>query len=76
MDNIWLKHALNPKIVQRSVKTSLIVGTVLILINYGSSLTEWATFTSSWWKIGLTYWVPYLVSTYSAVGSLVDRSKD
>ncbi|MGB0635936.1 MAG: nitrate/nitrite transporter NrtS [Gammaproteobacteria bacterium] len=76
MNNTWLKQALSRKVVQRSVKTSLIVGTVLILINYGSSLTDWTTFTSSWWKIGLTYCVPYLVSTYSAVGSLIDKCKE
>ena len=76
MNNAWLKHALNRKIVRRSVKTSLIVGTALILINYGNSLTEWATFTTSWWKIGLTYCVPYFVSTYSAVGSLIDKTKE
>ncbi len=72
--NIWIKYALKPEIVGRAIKTSMIVGTLLVCINYGSTLSDLTILMSSWWKILLTYCVPYAVSTYSAVASLLSKS--
>ena len=57
----------------RALKLSCIVGTLLIGINYGDAVFIAEVAYPAWWKILLTYFVPYFVSTYSAVGArLVD----
>ncbi|TDJ41242.1 MAG: phosphoenolpyruvate protein kinase [Gammaproteobacteria bacterium] len=57
-------------IVSRASRTALVVGTLLIAINYGDALIGG---TVSMWqglKMALTVFVPYGVSTYSSVGAL------
>lgn len=49
----------------RAFKVSLIVGTLLNLINSGDSLLA-GTLPPNAWKIPLTYLVPFLVSYYSS----------
>ena len=61
-----------PQTVWRAVKVSLIIGTLLILINQGDLLLA-----GSWppvWKILLTYLVPYGVASYAAADIARDRS--
>lgn len=48
---------------------SLIVGTTLTLINQGTLLVQ--GILPPIWKVGLTYLVPYLVSTYGAVSAML-----
>jgi hypothetical protein len=52
-------------IVRRSFWVALIVGTVLNLIAQGDFLVEGQPL--NFWKIALTYCVPYCVATYGAV---------
>lgn len=47
----------------RALKVAIIIGTILILINQGDQI--WAGNMPPFWKILLTYLVPYLVSSYS-----------
>ncbi|MEM6904559.1 MAG: nitrate/nitrite transporter NrtS [Pseudomonadota bacterium] len=61
------------KIARRSLKVSLVVGTILVLINQGDRLL--AGHAPDWVKLILTYAVPYLVSTYAAVTALRDRER-
>ena len=49
----------------RSLRVALVVGSILNLINQGDALISSASF--NWWKIVLTYIVPYCVATYGAV---------
>lgn len=65
----WLKCAFQRDVVMCSGKLALIVGTLLMLINYGDKLYLGHTQPIDWVKIGFTYLVPYCVSTYSAVDS-------
>jgi hypothetical protein len=51
-------------IPRRSFFAALVVGTVLNLINQGDAL--FGTMAVNWFKITLTYFVPYAVSTYGA----------
>lgn len=51
--------------ITRAVKVSLIVGTVLNLINSGDALIA-GHWPPNVWKIPLTYLVPFLVSYYSS----------
>lgn len=49
----------------RAVKVSIIVGTLLLVLNHGDQMLvgNWPV----WWKIVLTYLVPLCVSSYSSV---------
>jgi hypothetical protein len=55
----------DPGIVRRSLVVAVIVGTILNLIAQGDFLMEGLAL--NYWKICLTYCVPYCVSTYGAV---------
>ena len=52
---------------RRSLKVALVVGVVLNLINQGPTI--FAGLEPVWWKVGLTFVVPYLVATYGAVSA-------
>jgi len=64
-----LRIARRPDIVKRSLIVSLVVGTILNLINQGEMLNDMSSLNL--WKCALTYMVPYLVATYGAVMSLL-----
>ena len=53
--------------VKRSVMAALVVGTVLTALNQGDNLLAWEWSSALYWKIPLTYCVPFLVSTYGAL---------
>ena len=59
-----LRHG---SLLKRSLYAALVVGTILTLLNQGDALLagEWAN--SLYWKIPLTYSVPFIVSTYGAL---------
>jgi len=57
--------AVSDGVPRRSLYVALIVGTVLNLINQGDALLGIASI--NWWKLLLTYCVPYAVCTYGAV---------
>ena len=50
---------------RRSLKVALVVGTALNLINQGDALFGPASI--NWFKLMLTFAMPYAVSTYGAV---------
>lgn len=56
--------ASSARVVKLALKTSLVVGSVLNLINQGDALFGSAQLDLL--KLCLTYTVPYLVATYSA----------
>ncbi|MBT8083850.1 MAG: nitrate/nitrite transporter NrtS [Woeseia sp.] len=69
----WLKVATRYSVVVRSMRVSLIVGTILVGINHGDVLLGGGATTVAVWKIPLTYFVPYAVSTYAAVDAILSR---
>ena len=64
---------LSRNIQTRALKTAVVVGTLLALINYLDILLEGSVTPSIVFKIILTYCVPYIVAGYSSVSAL---SKD
>lgn len=58
----------------RAVKVALVVGTGLTLINQADALFAGAPAGALWWKIPLTYSVPFCVSLYSSVATSRSRS--
>jgi hypothetical protein len=66
----WLGLAMRGDIVKRALMTALVVGTLLIAINYGDVLIGENVTMLQLLKMTLTVFVPYAVSTYSSVGAL------
>ena len=62
-----------PVTVKRALKVSTLVGTILILINQGDLLLSGQL--PQFWKIILTYIVPYSVSSYSTAALLSDINR-
>ncbi|MFK5949006.1 MAG: nitrate/nitrite transporter NrtS [Methylococcales bacterium] len=71
----WLQCAFQRDVMMCSGKLAILVGTVLMLINYGDKLYLGHIQFIDWIKIGLTYLVPYFVSTYSTVEAFRTRNK-
>ncbi len=57
-------------VVMRASKLSIIVGTVLALINHGPGIASFSLSSGNLLQIALTYLVPYCVSTYSSVRAI------
>jgi len=63
----WFKLAVRRDILLRGLKVGIIVGTLLTAINYGDVLIGGELQPVMYWKIMLTYCVPFCVSTYASV---------
>ncbi len=63
----WLATATQPELFKRSLKVSLVVGTLLALINHGDRLLDMSFDVEAIVKIALTYLVPFSVSTWASV---------
>ena len=62
--------ARRPDVVRRARRVAFLVGTLLVLINYGDRFAAGDLGRGDWLKMGLTYLVPYAVSTWSAVQAI------
>ena len=63
----WFKLACRRDILMRGIKVGLVVGSILTAINYGDVLLTAKVLPVMYWKILLTYCVPFCVSTYASV---------
>jgi len=63
----FIKVAFTKPVVSNALKVALVVGTMLNLINQGDALLQLHFDKVNWFKLLLTYTVPYGVSTYTAV---------
>ncbi len=66
----WLKVATEPSVVWRALKCAVIVGAILIMINYGDVILDGDINATRLLKMGLTVIVPYFVSTASSVSAI------
>jgi hypothetical protein len=65
-----LRHALGyPPVRDRAIRVALLVGSILLVINQGDVVLSGQLSAVVAAKIGLTYLVPYSVSTYSALAT-------
>ena len=69
----WVEIATSKPVVTRSARVSLIVGTILIAINQGNLILAGSLSPDLYWKVPLTYCVPFVVSTYAAVDAIISR---
>ena len=58
---------LHKPMLKRSAIASLVVGTILTALNQGDLLLTGQWNSALYWKIPLTYCVPFLVATYGAL---------
>jgi methyl-accepting chemotaxis protein len=59
------------KQIKTAVIISIVVGTILTLINQGETFFDGAEL--NWFKVVLTYIVPFCVSLYSSVLAKIDE---
>ena len=71
----WFALAFSPSVVKRSLKYALIVGLILILINHSDAILHGTVTFSRFCRMMLTVLVPYMVSTLSSVGALMEKQK-
>lgn len=69
----WLRLARDPLVVRRALRTTVVVGTILIAINHGAALVRGEFDRGHLLQICLTLVVPYCVSTSSSVAALRSR---
>ncbi|MGR8947708.1 MAG: nitrate/nitrite transporter NrtS [Gammaproteobacteria bacterium] len=69
----FLEAAMHATVVKKSLKVAAIVGTILVVINYGDKFFPLALVAGDWLKMALTYCVPYCVSTYAAASTMAAR---
>ena len=66
----FINLATTAQVVKTAIRISLIVGSILALINHGEGIVNLSLSTHNIIQILLTYLVPYGVSTYSGVKAL------
>ena len=69
-----LRYALADGVPGRSLRVALVVGVVLNLINQGDALL--AGVQPVWWKLVLTFCVPFCVASYGSYSALVSAAPD
>ena len=55
--------------LRRSLLTALVVGSLLTFLNHGDNFLSGSWATALYWKIPLTYSVPFLVATWGALAN-------
>ncbi len=69
-DLLCLRHALmHPPLMWRALMTALAIGTVLTIINQLDVILHGGWSPRVALKLGLTYLVPYCVTTWGALGN-------
>lgn len=63
-----LKVVLQAEYVRRSIVVAIVVGSALNLINQPEAILGEVQVV--WWKVLMTYLVPFFVATYGAYGAL------
>ena len=71
----FLELALSRGVVYRALKVALVVGTLLALINHADAAVYGAFTIKNGVQVVLSYFVPYAVATYSAVGALREANR-
>ena len=60
----YLASLFDPEFVSTGLKTALVVGSLLFIINHGLALSRGEMTSDRWISVALTYLMPYLVNVY------------
>lgn len=74
-DRGFLAIACSRAVVIRALRIAIIVGLVLAVINHGDKIVNGELSPGVFFKIFVTFFVPYVVSTYSSVLAVRDRDR-
>jgi hypothetical protein len=70
--NYYITLAFGNGIFFKALITSIIVGTILTLINHGDKIIDGQN--PSLWKISLTYCVPFCVTIWGAINGKLSKN--
>ncbi|WP_227270714.1 nitrate/nitrite transporter NrtS [Roseobacter weihaiensis] len=62
-------------VVRRAAVMAAIVGCIIAAINHGNHIWAGTMSISAWVKVGITFFVPYTVSTISSVLALREQDR-
>jgi hypothetical protein len=71
----WFQLAFRFSVIKRALKYALVVGFILIAINQGDAILGGRVTWGRLLKMLLTVMVPYVVSTLSSVGTLLEMRR-
>ena len=71
MSNHALRQTFSGRSVRRSLTVAVVIGTLLTAINQGPEILS--GHTPVWWKLLLTYFVPFAVASYGSYAALASR---
>lgn len=72
----FLLYCTSKYCVRRSIKVSLIIGTILALLNHFDAIINNTLTRINIIQIVLTYLVPYMVTTYGSASEAVRMTKE
>ena len=73
--NVWLETAMRPQVYKRSRRVALLVGTILVIINYSDRVFAGDLAPVDYLKMLLTYCVPFCVSTHASVSAILHHEE-
>ena len=65
----YIASLVNPRFVPTGLKTAIIVGTLLFVINHGYAIAQREMTRDRWLAVMLTYLMPYLVNVHGQYSS-------
>lgn len=71
----WIQIAMRPEILRRSLRVAVLVGTILVLLNYTDRLLMGDITRIDIIKMMLTYLVPFSVSIHASVSAVRENGK-
>jgi hypothetical protein len=74
--NTRMEIARRPDVLKRSRRVALLVGTILIGINYFDRVLAGTLITADYFKMALTYCVPFCVSTHASVSAIMEQQRN
>ena len=69
----FVKYALMPSTVKRALRVALIITPILTVFNHFEEIRELRMGAGFWLQVGLTFLVPYFVSTYSSAQAAMEE---
>ncbi len=70
-----MEIAMRSEVYKRSIRVALLVGTILITINYFDRVLAGSLITVDYFKMLLTYCVPFCVSTHASVSTIMENER-
>ena len=71
-----MEIAMRSEVYKRSTRVALLVGTILITINYFDRVLAGSLMTVDYFKMLLTYCVPFCVSTHASVSTIMENERN